>query len=221
LFGKRSKVLGGHNEINAAVDQEAVDVQAEHEINILDLVDDHDRSLPEGMTLQIEENEKEGVNIMSNPTPLPPNVFNVMPPSRPSKQLKFPGHESQHHSSAPPQLTSAQPPQDYETDMLDLTDFIGDHDTFLPEDVTLQMEENERQDVNIISEYAWQGKPNIDAIIAEEVATSQGSIIVASGGPTPLCMRVNKSIAAMIDPSRVRRGDMRGSITHISEEYKY
>lgn len=32
---------------------------------------------------------------------------------------------------------------------------------------------------------------------------------------------VRKVIAAQIDPGRIRRGDMRGSITLVSEEFEY
>jgi hypothetical protein len=43
----------------------------------------------------------------------------------------------------------------------------------------------------------------------------------AGCGPTSLDALVRKIIAAKIDPARIRRGDMRGMITLVSEEFEY
>ena len=40
-------------------------------------------------------------------------------------------------------------------------------------------------------------------------------------GPTSLNAMVRKTIAAQINPSRIRRGDMRGMIALVSEEFEY
>ena len=40
-------------------------------------------------------------------------------------------------------------------------------------------------------------------------------------GPTSLDAMVRKIVAAQIDPQKVKRGDMRGSIALFSEEFSY
>jgi hypothetical protein len=88
-----------------------------------------------------------------------------------------------------------------------------------------------------ISEIARSGKPRLDSILAVEVERSRGALGVAcksfvniqspsetilSGcGPTSLNALVRKLVAAKIDPARVRAGDLRGSITFISEDFDY
>jgi hypothetical protein len=44
---------------------------------------------------------------------------------------------------------------------------------------------------------------------------------LAGCGPVSLNVMVRKIIAAKIDPARIRRGDMRGMIALVSEEFEY
>ncbi|KAH7926310.1 hypothetical protein BV22DRAFT_365979 [Leucogyrophana mollusca] len=92
---------------------------------------------------------------------------------------------------------------------------------FSPDQVRLELDEIEAIDVNIIAEHARPGKPKLDRILADEVERSKGSVVVACCGPTSLNAMVRKIIAAQIDPGRIRRGDMRGSIALVSEEFEY
>ncbi|KAH7914687.1 hypothetical protein BJ138DRAFT_999553 [Hygrophoropsis aurantiaca] len=85
----------------------------------------------------------------------------------------------------------------------------------------LDLDDKETADVNAIAELARAGKPRLDRILADEVERSKGSVVVACCGPTSLNAVVRKIIAAQIDPSRLRRGDMRGSIALVSEEFEY
>lgn len=108
--------------------------------------------------------------------------------------------------------------------------------------IPFEMGEQEAIDANVVSEHARPGKPKLDKVIADEVQASKGAIVVAcqstlfsSGclheadglpfvlgcGPTSLNAMVRKIVAAQIDPGRIRRGDMRGSITLVSEEFDY
>ncbi|KAG1756729.1 uncharacterized protein EDB91DRAFT_32712 [Suillus paluster] len=87
--------------------------------------------------------------------------------------------------------------------------------------IQFDITEEEAQDINIVAELARPGKPKLDRILADEVEQSKGSVIVACCGPTSLNAMVRKIIAAQIDPARVWRGDMRGSITLVSEEFEY
>lgn len=47
------------------------------------------------------------------------------------------------------------------------------------EDVTLEIEDQEMHDVNVISEHARPGKPKLDRVIADEVDICEGSMMVA------------------------------------------
>lgn len=104
--------------------------------------------------------------------------------------------------------------------------------------IELDISEEEAQDINVVAEYARPGKPKLDRILADEVEQSKGSVVVACKiyfhlllyianlfypgcGPTSLNAMVRKIIAAQIDPARIWRGDMRGSITLVSEEFEY
>ncbi|KAG2134412.1 uncharacterized protein EDB93DRAFT_846139 [Suillus bovinus] len=87
--------------------------------------------------------------------------------------------------------------------------------------VQFDISEEESRDISVIAEHARPGKPKLDRILADEVEQSEGSVMVACCGPTSLNVMVRKIIAAQIDPWRVWRGDMRGSISLVSEEFEY
>ncbi|KAG1753453.1 hypothetical protein EDB19DRAFT_1979473 [Suillus lakei] len=87
--------------------------------------------------------------------------------------------------------------------------------------IQFDISEEEARDINIVAEHARPGKPKLDRILADEVEQSEGSVMVACCGPTSLNAMVRKIIAAQIDPGRVWRGDMRGSISLVSEEFEY
>lgn len=92
----------------------------------------------------------------------------------------------------------------------------GTHDS-----IHFHISEEEARDINVVAEHARPGKPKLDRILADEVEQSEGSVMVACCGPTSLNAMVRKIIAAQIDPGRVWRGDMRGSISLVSEEFEY
>ncbi|KAH9946045.1 uncharacterized protein BXZ73DRAFT_86249 [Epithele typhae] len=78
------------------------------------------------------------------------------------------------------------------------------------EQLRLDLDELEVEDVGIL-----------ERILADEIERARGAIAVACCGPTSLDAFVRKTVAAQIDPARVKRGDMRGSITLFSEEFSY
>ncbi|KAI6045785.1 ferric reductase like transmembrane component-domain-containing protein [Pisolithus marmoratus] len=90
-----------------------------------------------------------------------------------------------------------------------------------PDLLGLEIDEHEAREVNIMSEHARPGKPKLDKVIADEVEQSRGSVVVACCGPTSLDAMVRQIIAKQIKPERIRRGDMRGLITLVSEEFEY
>jgi len=85
----------------------------------------------------------------------------------------------------------------------------------------LEVKEQEMRDVAVVSEQARPGKPKIHRILQDEVQRARGSVVVACCGPTSLNAMIRKSIAAQIDPARIRRGDRRGYIDIVSEEFEY
>ncbi|OJT15719.1 hypothetical protein TRAPUB_4617 [Trametes pubescens] len=89
------------------------------------------------------------------------------------------------------------------------------------EQLRLDLDDTEVDDVGTVAERARPGKPKLDRILADEVERAKGAVAVACCGPTSLDAVIRKVIAAQINPGRIRRGDMRGSITLFSEEFSY
>ena len=76
-------------------------------------------------------------------------------------------------------------------------------------------------DLQIVSEWARPGKPKLGRILQDEVEASKGRVAVACCGPTSLNALMRKYITQQIDPDRVAKGDMRGSIDFIAEDFEY
>ncbi|KZT26361.1 hypothetical protein NEOLEDRAFT_1132404 [Neolentinus lepideus HHB14362 ss-1] len=89
------------------------------------------------------------------------------------------------------------------------------------EQVKLDVDAQEIRDIGIVSEHAWPGRPKLERILADEVEASKGSVIVGCCGPISLNAVIRKAIGAQINPARIRRGDMRGMISLVSEEFEY
>ncbi|KAJ4487921.1 hypothetical protein J3R30DRAFT_865582 [Lentinula aciculospora] len=85
----------------------------------------------------------------------------------------------------------------------------------------LIVEGQEMRDVSAVSVKVRPGKPKLDRILHEEVETARGSVIVACCGPSSFNAMVRKAIAYEISPARVRRGDRRGHIELVSEEFEF
>ncbi|KAL0946860.1 hypothetical protein HGRIS_013027 [Hohenbuehelia grisea] len=101
--------------------------------------------------------------------------------------------------------------------------FLGERDDAAHAGAMLKLfvDPREMHDVSVVSEHARPGKPRLDKILADEVESARGSVVVACCGPTSLNAMVRKSIAAQIDPARIRRGDSRGFINLVSEDFEY
>ncbi|KAF9053720.1 hypothetical protein BDZ89DRAFT_1153422 [Hymenopellis radicata] len=133
---------------------------------------------------------------------IPPTPSLTRPSSPPSLGL--------HDTKIPPAGQSA-------------TSFGGD--TLMLEDgntmKTLHLQGDEMRDISFVAERARPGRPKLDRILKDEVDRSNGSVIVACCGPTSFSAMVRRAIAFQIDPKRIRRGDRRGHIELISEEFEY
>jgi hypothetical protein len=182
---------------------------------------------------------------LSSSFPISPSHAPLSPPSRsPSPQptlptashgsslsLTIPSVYSRHESnggdiSRPASVLS------HNWDTLEDASMHGDQ-------LRLEVKEQEMRDVAVVSEQARPGKPKIHRILQDEVQRARGSVVVAcmlvflienflvcssqtaGCGPTSLNAMIRKSIAAQIDPARIRRGDRRGYIDIVSEEFEY
>ena len=86
---------------------------------------------------------------------------------------------------------------------------------------SFDIDEADREDLNIIAELARGGRPNLDAIFDREIERSQGKVVVGCCGPTTLNNHVRSMVASRIDPGRVAKGDSRGNIELVAEEFSF
>ncbi|KAG8927518.1 hypothetical protein FRC00_002069 [Tulasnella sp. 408] len=89
------------------------------------------------------------------------------------------------------------------------------------DDVALDMDEEELEDLAVVSETARPGKPKLDKILHDEVERAKGAVAVACCGPTSLNALTRKVVSSLIDPERIQRGDLRGLITLVSEDFEW
>ncbi|WVQ84567.1 hypothetical protein IAT38_006721 [Cryptococcus sp. DSM 104549] len=74
--------------------------------------------------------------------------------------------------------------------------------------------------MGFLSEMARAGRPQLSAVMEEEIETAQGSMLVAACGPVALNTVVRTLVSKNISPSRIRRGDKRGHIVVYTEDYE-
>jgi len=75
--------------------------------------------------------------------------------------------------------------------------------------------------MRVMAEFARPGRPKLDMILQDEVRNAHGALVVACCGPTTLNAVVRKIVAAQINPGRIRRGDLTGSISLVAEDFEY
>ena len=85
--------------------------------------------------------------------------------------------------------------------------------------VPIDLDEQEDQDMRVLAELARTGHPKLDRIIREEAEISKGSTLVTSCGPNSLAVVIRSIVTSVIDPARVRKGDMRGMVDVVTESY--
>jgi len=89
------------------------------------------------------------------------------------------------------------------------------------EEVALQFTDDEVEDMLLMTEFAWPGRPQLDKLLKEEVDRAKGPLVVACCGPTQLSASIRKIVAAQIDPAKIRKGDKTGYIACVTEEFEY
>ena len=86
---------------------------------------------------------------------------------------------------------------------------------------SLDMSATDKEDLDIIAELARGGKPDLPAILDAEIERSQGSVAVGCCGPKTLNDHVRALVAKRISPSRIAKGDTRGNVELIAEEFSF
>lgn len=86
---------------------------------------------------------------------------------------------------------------------------------------SVDLDDYDREDLNIIAELARGGKPDISAILDAEIERSQGKIVVTACGPKSLNNLVRRLAGQRISPGKVRNGDQSGHVEFISEDFDY
>lgn len=147
------------------------------------------------------------------PSPPPPPPSGA-PPS--GKRVSF--------GAAPPPLARAESPRPESavsqvSDAHSLAALVSEEAA--AERIRLDLDEEDVADISMVAERARGGRPNFHKILADEVEQAKGSVIVGCCGPTSLNAVVRKSIAAQINPGRIRDGDYRGHISLVAEDFGY
>ncbi|THU90704.1 hypothetical protein K435DRAFT_968535 [Dendrothele bispora CBS 962.96] len=98
------------------------------------------------------------------------------------------------------------------------TSFVPDRRSVNP---LLHVASPEMRDVSAVSEKVRPGKPKLDRILHDEVERARGPIVVACCGPASFSALVRKAVAGEINPERARKGDLRGIIDIVSEDFEF
>ncbi|KIY61737.1 hypothetical protein CYLTODRAFT_495084 [Cylindrobasidium torrendii FP15055 ss-10] len=85
----------------------------------------------------------------------------------------------------------------------------------------LHLSRKDMKDISVVAEHARAGRPKLEKILKDEVDSANGSVIVGSCGPSSYSAMVRRAVAMQIDPQRLRKGDRRGHVDLVSEEFEY
>ncbi|GAA6020864.1 hypothetical protein JCM11491_000009 [Sporobolomyces phaffii] len=85
----------------------------------------------------------------------------------------------------------------------------------------LDVTEAEQQDLEVVAELARPGYPRLDQILDEEVRRSAGKTMVACCGPSSLNTLVRNLVASRIDLKKVAKGDPRGQVSIVVEDFSF
>lgn len=79
----------------------------------------------------------------------------------------------------------------------------------------------EQLDIDAVAELAKTGYPRLKQILEDEVEHSRGKTVVACCGPSSLNSVVRNLVAKKIDLKRVAKGDPRGQVSLVVEDFAY
>jgi len=89
------------------------------------------------------------------------------------------------------------------------------------DDVQLDVSEQDQDDLDVIAELARPGHPLLDKILDQEIARSQGKTIVACCGPTSMNTIVRRLVSSRINLAKIIKGDSRGQVSLVCEDFSY
>ncbi|KAK4053901.1 hypothetical protein OIO90_003738 [Microbotryomycetes sp. JL221] len=79
----------------------------------------------------------------------------------------------------------------------------------------------EQEDLEVVAELAKPGYPNLKEILDEEIARSTGRTMVACCGPNGLNTIVRHLVSSRIDVGKVLKGDPRGQVSLVCEDFSF
>lgn len=85
----------------------------------------------------------------------------------------------------------------------------------------LDVTDAEQEDIDAVAELAKTGYPRLKQLLDEEVQRSAGKTIVACCGPPSLNSVVRNLVASKIDLKKVARGDPRGQVSLVVEDFAF
>ncbi|GAA5947950.1 hypothetical protein JCM3765_007042 [Sporobolomyces pararoseus] len=85
----------------------------------------------------------------------------------------------------------------------------------------LDVTEAEQQDLEVVAELARPGYPRLERILDDEVSRSAGKTMVACCGPSSLNTLVRNLVSSRIDLKKVAKGDPRGQVSIVVEDFSF
>ncbi|GAA5993813.1 hypothetical protein JCM5350_007858 [Sporobolomyces pararoseus] len=85
----------------------------------------------------------------------------------------------------------------------------------------LDVTELEQQDLEVVAELARPGYPRLEQILDDEVSRSAGKTMVACCGPSSLNTLVRNLVSSRIDLKKVAKGDPRGQVSIVVEDFSF
>ncbi|GJE90804.1 NADPH oxidase family protein [Phanerochaete sordida] len=146
-----------------------------------------------------------------------PQAFSFPPPPAEARRVSFAGTRAE--SPRPLSVLSQASGVSGVSDAHSLAALVSA--SAAAERIRLDLDAEDVADIGVVAERARGGRPNFDKILADEVAAAGGALAVGCCGPTSLNAVVRKSVAAQIDPGRIRAGDLRGQISLVAEDFGY
>lgn len=89
------------------------------------------------------------------------------------------------------------------------------------DDAFLDLTEEEHDDLDAVSELARTGYPRLGEILDDEVRRSRGKTMVACCGPNSLNTTVRHLVSDRIDVGRILKGDARGQVSLVCEDFAF
>ena len=84
----------------------------------------------------------------------------------------------------------------------------------------MNLDPQEAQDLEVVSELARAGYPHLDEILREERETAQGRVLTVGCGPPGLAALMRSVVSEQIDLRKVWKGDWTGHVSIYTESFE-